>query len=401
MARDGAIISVSDDVGRLLDVLVQGPVCTLSGAPHPGGGEAVRQHARLVAELERAGVVVRQLDALLSSALGFADARDWIVERRVGEQEDSRRRRAEIMAWMSEQPAATLTGFLMEGMPLSALPPGFGRQDVAPGGTGDWFLPPLADMTQVRSALRFIGTGAVVCPLQAELNRALPITISAVLNFAPLFDGAQFEFWLTPDGAEPSCPPIDGRDLALPGGLICVAAITRATSVQALSALAAALLRKNGDYRIFWLDLTATGCDRLEDCLVPLGRDCLLVDSAVLGSASACAVRASRHGFPLTIEPCQTAFLDEIRRALGMNLCLIDANRHDGPVRAALSRLAPVVLSAGRIIAFEAHRAAFDVLERNGIEIVAALEGSALSPDGRGPRGLVSALRAGQPGEDA
>ena len=394
MARHGAIISVSDDVGRLRDVLVQGPASTLPGPPRADGGEALRQHARLVTELERAGVIVRQLDALLLTALGYADVRDWIVERRVLEHEDSRRRRAEIMAWMSERSPATLTGFLMNGMPLSALPPGFGRATVAEGGAGGWYLPPIADMMQVRSALRFIGTGAVVCPLEAELNRVLAITISAVLNFAPLFDESQFEFWLTPDGTDRPCPPIDGHDLALPDGSVCVAAITRATSARALSDLAAALLKKNGDFHIFWLDLTATGCDRLDECFVPLCRDCMLVDSAVLEAAVAFSVRPSRRGSTLTIEPCQVTFLEEIARAMEAPLRLIDASRQIGPVRAALRRLAPVVLSPGRIIVFEEHGAAFDVLEQNGIEIVAALEGSALSPDGRGPRGLVSALRA-------
>ncbi|MBU4528751.1 MAG: hypothetical protein KUA43_20770 [Hoeflea sp.] len=399
MARDGAIISVIDDVAPLRDVLVQGPVCAPAAGSARGdgnAGRAVLQHGRFVAELQRAGVVVRHLDAALCSTLGFADARDWIVERRVGEYENDRRRGSEIISWMSEQPAETLTRFLIEGMRMSQLPPGFNRPTEASELRDGWFLPPLSDLTQIRGTLRFIDAGAVVCPLQAELSRASAITASTVLNFAPLFDEARFEFWLTSDGADRSCPPIDGRDLAMPGGLVCVAAITRATSVQALSELAASLLRKNRGYRIFWLDLTATSCESLDDCFVPLGRDCALVDSEVLGTASAFAVRPSRHGMALTIEPCQSAFLKEIARVLGTaDIRLIDAKNHAGSVRNALNRLAPVVLSPGRVLVFEDHRAAFPVLEEHGIEIVSALDGSALSRDGKGPRGLVSALHAG------
>lgn len=399
MARDGAIISVSDDVGVLRDVLVQGPVCnppgTAAGLVGDAGGEAARQHQLLVRELERAGVTVRHLDALLCSALGFADARDWSVERRVGEYEGGRRRGFEIADWMSEQPAPALTRLLMDGMPVSALPPGLHRKDHAPDDRDGWLLPPLAGMTQVRAGLRFIDEGAVVCPLQPAVTRASAIIISTVLNFAPLFDEARFEFWLTSDGADRSCPPIDGRDIAMPGGLICVGAITRATSVQALSELAASLFRKNRGYTIFWIDLTATGCACLDDCFVPLDRDCVLVDSEALGSARSYVVHANRHGITLTIEPCRQPFLEEYARAAReRDLCLIDAREQAGPVRTALSRLQPVVLSPRRILAFEAHNAAFDLLARHGIEIVAALDGSALSHGGRGPRGLVTALRA-------
>ena len=399
MARDSALISVTDDVGLLRDVLVQGPVCAVPGRlePHEAAiDEAVRQHARLVAELERAGVMVRHVDALLCSALGFADARDWIVERRVGEYEDGRRLGTEIMAWLSEKPAETLTRLLMEGMPLSALPPALNRSGFGAEAAMSWFLPPLADMTRVRSGVRFIDAGAVVCPLQPAVSRASAITISTVLNFAPLFDEARFEFWLSSDGADRSCPPIDGHDIAMPGGLICVGAITQATGVLALSELAAALFRKNRDYTIFWLDLTGTGGARLDDCFVPLDRDCLLVNSAILDMTRAFAVHPNRHGMALTVEPCRSGFLEEFARASGArDLCLIDARDHAGAIGTALSRLAPILLSPRRILAFEEHEAAFAMLERHGIEIVAALNGSALVRDGKGPRGLVSALRAG------
>lgn len=400
MARDGAIISVVDDVGPLHDVLVQGPACVpVARNTWAGGGaerQAVLQHARFVLELERAGVNVRHLDAALGAALGFADARDWIVERRVGEYEGDERRAREITAWMSEQPVETLTRSLMEGMQASALPPGFNRPTPMSSRNGGWFLPPLADLMQMRSNLRFIDAGAVVCPLTPGVSRASAITVSTVLNFAPLFDESRFEFWLTSDGADRSCPPINGNDLAMPSRLICVGAITHATSVQALAKLAAALFAKNRAYTIFWLDLTMTARACLDDCFVPLGRDCVIVDSKLLERASAFAVRASRHGMALTVEPCRSGFLREFAVASGTaDLCLIDAKDHPGPVSAALTRLAPIVLSPGRIMAFDDHQAAFDVLERHGIEIASVLNGSALSCDGRGPRSLVSTLRAG------
>ena len=95
------------------------------------------------------------------------------------------------------------------------------------------------------------------------------------------------------------------------------------------------------------------------------------------------------------VEPCKSAFIVELAQALGATeFCVIDVDRQSGAVAKALGDLAPIVLAPGRIMAFEEHQAAFQLLEQNGIEVVSVLSGSALSRAGKGPRRLVTALRA-------
>lgn len=399
MAVAGTRISVSNDVGVLRDVLVQRPVCGpvtgSSATADNGAASAVQQHARLVQELEAAGVTVRHFDALLCSALAFADARDWILERRIGECADDRRRASEITSWLSEKPAETIVRYLMEGMPMSELPSGFDRPAYGGCNSGGWFLPPPDDVIQPRGHVRFLDGGAVIALPEPAASHAAAINVSTVLNFAPLFDQSRFEFWLTSDGADRSFPPIDGHDIAMPGGMVCVGAITGATSVQALSRLAASLFRQRKAETMFWIDLTGVECGRLDDCFLPLSPECLLVDMEILTLAPVCMVRAGRHDAVLGVETCGSAFIDELSKAVGVaGFCLIDVNRYSGAARKALVGLSPVVLSPGRILAFEQHNAAFYLLEQNGIEVVSAFAGSALSRNGKGPRGFVTALRA-------
>jgi arginine deiminase len=399
MARSGTIIAVSDDVGVLRDALVQGPVCDPLGARTESAGsevaEAATQHRRLVRALETAGVTVRHLDALLHSALGFADARDWILERRLAEVETETGADGGIIFWLSEQPADALTRFLMEGMQLADLPAGLrGQAHGAANGEG-WLIAPLDDATHPRSRLRVINGGVLLSQPEQRQSRAASITAATVLNFAPLFDQSRFEFWLTADGADRSSPPVAGNDIAMPSEGVCVGAITRNTSVQALSLLAASLFRQNRVSSMFWLDLTGTGCDCLDDCFLPLSRDCLLVDMRLLETASAFGVRANHRGAVLGIEPCGSSFVKDLaRRMEATKLHLIDIRQHPRPVADALAMLAPIVLSPGRIIAFEEHEAGFRVLEQHGVEIVSCFPGAALSPHGKGPRGLLAALHA-------
>ena len=402
MVQAGTTVSVDDDIGTLREALVQGPVCNPHRQVQPVGRansqEAMRQHARLVSELEAAGVAIQHLDRLVYSALGFADARDWLLERRVGERECDGRPADEMIAWLSEQPADILTHYVMEGMPRSALPSGFaclGHDN--PDGAG-WFLPPLGNFTHPRGLVRFLDGGAVVCQPEPAASRAAAITISAVLNFAPLFDHSGFDIWLDVYGTETSCPPINGRDITVPGHMTCVGAITHATSVQALSLLAASLFRQGKAETMFWIDLTGAGCESLDDCFVPLSDECLLVDMKVLEMANAFVVRANTRGAVLGIEPCKSGFLTELSVALGSTEpCYIDVSRFAGPVGSALASVAPIVLSPARIMAFEHHEAAFPLLEQHGVEIASVLPGSALSQQGKGPRGLLTALRVERP----
>ncbi|MCC0036255.1 MAG: hypothetical protein H6887_13455 [Hoeflea sp.] len=345
--------------------------------------------------LETAGVTVRHLDALLYSALGFADARDWILERRLAETEAGTSAAGGIIFWLSEQPADALTRFLMEGMQLSDLPAGL-RYPAHHAADGEgWLIAPLGDAMHPRPRLRVIDGGVLLAQPEPRQSRAAAITAATVLNFAPLFDQSRFEFWLTADGADRSSPPVAGNDIAMPSERVCVGAITCNTSVQALSLLAASLFRQNRVSSMFWLDLTGTGCECLDDCFLPLSRDCQLVNMTLLEMANAFVVRANQRGAVLGIEPCRSSFVQDLARSMEVTeLNLIDISQHPKPVGDALATLAPIVLSPGRIIAFEEQEAAFPVLEQHGIEIVSCFPGAALSPNGKGPRGLLAALHA-------
>jgi arginine deiminase len=388
-------VGVANDTGVLRDVLVQSPLGShsdRSGVLSDVCIEAHRRHSDLVQELIASGISVRHLDMLLASALDFADARDWVLERRVREYEGGYRRASEIIGWLSEQPVQSLTRFLIDGLQTSDLPPGFNREDHGADNLGGWFLPPLDGLARPRRKMRFLDGGAIIAQPAPGASRAEAINISAVLNFAPLFDEARFEFWLAADGADRTCPPIDGCDLAMLTGNVYVAAITRSTSAKALSLLAVSLFHREKAEVMYWIDLTATGCASLDDCFLPLSHDCLLVDTRVLSMASASVVRASGHGAALLVEPCAAGFMTAVLGAQSAGLKVMDMNAYPGPVGDALSKLAPIVISPGRIIAFEEHSKAFPALERQGIEIVSALRGSCLSQDGKGPRDLVTAL---------
>ncbi|MCY0147449.1 arginine deiminase family protein [Hoeflea sp. G2-23] len=359
-------------------------------------GQARLQHAELVRVLGQEGVRVRYFDELLASALGFADARDWVLERRVGECVDDAGRVTEISTWLSERPVDVLADYLVNGMQVSDLPSELSKVKKGAGGEVDWVFCPLYDLGNLRRHLRVLGGNVVIAQPLPAARRPEAITVSAVLNFAPLFDDANFEFWPTSDGADCDFPAIDGRDLAILGcGDIFIGAITRATSVTALSALTAALFQQNAVGHAFWVDLTGPDGRCLDDCLVALAPDCVIVDGAVLEQAEVFRVYSAPRGEVLRITACDTAFLRELCASFSGGLNVIDASHYPGAVGRSLAGLSPIVLAPGHILAFAEHEPAFEVLEQYGVTIACALNGSALAHDCKGPRGLVTALLAG------
>lgn len=397
MSRLGASVGVAHDTGVLRDVLVHRPVDRTPGAglvDQDQDQDARRQHDHLVEHLHQAGITVRRLEDLLESALEFADARDWILERRIAERDADRRGIDEIAGWLSEQPAAALSKYLIDGLPVAALPKMVLRRNGAADNAQRWFLPPLDGIGHPRRTLRFLNGGALISNPPPGGSRAEAINMSALLNFAPVFDEARFSFWISSDGADLSCPPIHAGDILVLSGETYVLAITRRTSAQALSLLAAALFRQNLAEHIYWLDLTEVGECSLDDCLLPLSRDCLLVDTRILDRVQAVEVRPKTPGPMLDIESCATGLLAKLLSSQPRSMRVIDVAAHSGAVGRALAKLAPIVVAPGRLMLFEEHEPAYATLEAAGLEILAALPGSALMREGKGPRDLVTALLA-------
>lgn len=407
MRLSTAKFAVQADTAVARDVLVQPPLQPSFTGESPqregiGRGatwqRACDQFALLVKELENADVGVFRFDLLLTAMLDFADARDWILERRIGGSLNE----CVLATYLSALPSAELGKILIEG---------FESDKPATMATGVAIRNRLNSTRQLvslpalcypRTTARWLDCGVVLGSGPGNSRRDEAVNMSAVLHFSPVFDEAHFDFWLSKDGADPAWPPIDGRDLAMFAPSVFVGGVTSNTSVNALRMLAAAFFRKSTATQILCVDLLQSPCDSLDQCFLPLDMDCALIDGPVLEKSPAFVIQPSGKGDIQQIRPCASTFLDELSDlAQSGRTRYIDIGRIGNKrVRQALSNLDPVVLAPGKLLAFEEHSAAFRELERSGISIAAAIPGSALMRHGRGPRNIVAPIRRGDPSLD-
>jgi arginine deiminase len=324
--------------------------------------------------------------------LQFADARDWILERYLVDSGASGVVLKDLAAWLHDMPHEELAHHLVNG----TSGPDLSRMQRGLAGAESHQLPSQCKLTYPRRIARWLNTGVVLAQPASGKISGETITISTVLNFAPSFDEANFEFWLASDGADKTGPPIDGRDIAMPGPATVIGAVTNNTSALALRKLASALFRSNIVEEMVCVNLIGSGCDCLDACFAPVSRECVLADGVVLEMARPFTIRAGRGGSIHTVQTSARSFFELVSNSMAphrldiLDICRI-SNR---TTRNALSALDPIVVSSGKILVFEQHEAGFAELEKHGVEIVAAIPGGALTPGGRGPRSLTTVLSA-------
>ena len=406
MRRNPNQFTVKDDAARLRIVLVQRPLGPSQTGRAPDGRHenvssapelAVAQHARVVDELRKAGIKVLEFESVLADAVGCADGRDWILERRLGPSNPISSDRETIMSWLQDMAPEALARVLVEGVKPEGMPEAVRRSVGDGSGDAESYLPALPGLTYPRDSIRWLANGVVIGRGKNRDRRAEAVNVATVLHFAPVFDEAHFEFWLTSDGAQMGRPPIDGRDIAMPGESVVVGAMTETTSAVALRQLAAALFRRNIASEMLWLDLLDTGVSHLDDCLVVLDEDCILINSAVLNRTPVFIIRGAGTASIHSVATSRTSFMTLLRDKMApATLRVIDMSRVDeGSAETTLARMAPLVVMPGKVIAFEEHHAAFSLLEDNGVEVLVAVPGAALMRDGRGPRNLAAVVSAG------
>lgn len=386
---------VASDAGIVHDVIVQQPTGPVG---HDSAGRllpdaAIGQFEALVEALEGAGITVLHLDGLLAETLRFADARNWLLERRVADRGFNAPLHRAVLSWLNELPRTQLLSYLTQGLHAAALPAALREQL---GGADVEVLPALPDGARLRQYARWLGGGVLLGKGSGPQRRAASVNMSAVLHFSPVFDEAHFEFWLASDGADSQWPPIDGHDVAMLGPSTVLAGITRNTTPDALLLLSHALHRHGHATRIVCVDLRCTRCGSLDDCFVPLDHDLMLVDGPVMEAAPAFIVRPSGRADIHSVTPCAVPVMEQLAQMVApMRLRIIDTSRAvDKASRRALMAIHPLVLAPGKILAFSEHAAAFGELERSGIEIAVAVPGDALCAGGCGPSSFVSVVSA-------
>ena len=254
---------VHSEVGRLRKVLVCAPGLAHRRLTPSNNDEllfddvmwvenAQRDHADFVNKLTQRGVEVVELHALLAETLQIAEARDWLLERKIEVNHVGLGLVDGTRAYLESLQPKQLAEFLIGGLATNDLPEDFrsGYISLARESTGarEYLMPPLPNTLYTRDTTCWLYGGLTMNPLYWPARKDETLIYKAIYQFHPDYVGSKI-WWGDPE-KDWGQATFEGGDVMPVGNGVVLVGMSERTSRQAITQVAAALFTQGAAERV-------------------------------------------------------------------------------------------------------------------------------------------------------
>ena len=211
--------------------------------------KAIEHHTQFVDLMRARGIRVLEFHDLLADVCDDAEARGWLLDRRICEEEVGIGMLRDLRAWLREMPSARLAEHLLGGIAKSELP--FDPRGMFGGylEDSDFVIPPIPNILFQRDPSSWIYEGVTLNPMFWPARRKETLLLAAVYRFHPLFADKVRVWWGDPD-RDFGMSTLEGGDVMPIGKGIVLIGMGERTSPQTLTRLAHALFDGGGATRV-------------------------------------------------------------------------------------------------------------------------------------------------------
>ena len=211
--------------------------------------KAIEDHEVLTDLMRARGIEVLEFHHLLAELCLDRTARDWVLDRRIVEEEVGTGMLRELRLWLEDMPAQQLADVLIGGIAKSELP--FDAKGLFGGylERSDFVLQPLVNLIFQRDPSAWIYGGVTLNSMYWPARRKEGLLLEAVYRFHPRFGGKVKTWWGDSDrhyGAE----TLEGGDIMPIGAGVVLIGMGERSSPQALTQVARKLFEGNGAKRV-------------------------------------------------------------------------------------------------------------------------------------------------------
>jgi arginine deiminase len=236
--------------------------------------EARKDHYDFVLKMRERSVEVLELHELLAETLALAEAKAWVLDRRVTPDDVGLGMAPVLRDWLESLRPDKLADHLIGGVAILDLPKSERASMLsdAYGGT-DFILPPIPNTLFQRDPSCWIYNGVTCNPMFWPARRPETLLQRAVYRFHPRFTSATFEHWWGDDDRSHGAATLEGGDVMPIGNGTVLIGMGERTTRQAVFQVAEALFAKQAATRVvgclmpksraaMHLDTVFTFCDR-------------------------------------------------------------------------------------------------------------------------------------------
>jgi arginine deiminase len=335
---------------------------------------ARQEHDAFVDLMRERGVEVLLFHELLAETLDQADAREWVLTRRLRPEETTVMFAQDLTDWMKEMTGEEVATRLVGGVTARELPEKIASVVKNALRPTDFVIAPLPNQLFMRDTSAWIFGGVSINHMYWPARQHETLNVEAVYRFHPRFRGAEFPIWYGGFDHDWGGATIEGGDIMPAAEGVVLIGQGERTTARAVSILAQNLFAADAarlvigalmprERAAMHLDTVFTFCDR----------DVVTLYEPVVSQILPVLYRPDGNG-GVTAEISERPFLDEVKDALGIEELKtvptagdeFEAERTQWDDGNNVVALAP-----GAVVAYERNEATNARLAKAGVEVLA------------------------------
>jgi arginine deiminase len=336
---------------------------------------ARRDHFDFVSKMRERGVEVVELHNLLTEILAIAEAKKWLLDRKIVANEVGLGLVDDTRAYLESLEPRKLAEFMIGGLATVDLPDDFRPGYIALArehtGVREYLMPPLPNTLFTRDTTCWIYGGVTLNPLYWPARHDETMLMKAIYTFHPDFTGARI-WWGDPE-KDWGLATLEGGDVMPVGNGVVLMGMSERSSRQAITQVAAALFEHGAAEQVIVAGMPKLrAAMHLDTVFTFADRDCVTTFPDIADGIHTFTLRPSDKT-PVDVTAEKSAFVDVVAAALNLprlRVISLGGEAYVDERQQWDSGNNLVAVSPGVVFAYDRNTRTNSLLRKAGIEVI-------------------------------